>query len=301
MVSKVKGSAIDLGDLGIAYSVVDYGARITNTSGQNDTAITAALSAVATAGGGVVVIPHGISHSFDPLLDFPVTANALMVWELTGSKFKIYSNQEIDGVLGNTFAAAFFTTPSAIQYKIVDANPPTYTYTCEVYDDAGTPVISGSSFDLCWFLPGGTVPVMALARNGAKLGALFLFNGLDVTGNTATGSLTVTGTSLLSGAIRTTKAIEAPLTGASIQIADTTRSLILNHSGTIATLTVTLPQAPVDGQEVQIFSRSIVTALTLAAGTGETIETGHTLTALAALQNVAYIFNSGDSKWYRSR
>lgn len=295
MVSKVKGSAIDLGDLGIAYSVVDYGARITNTSGQNDTAIQTALSAVATAGGGVVVIPHGISHTFDPLTDFPVTANALMVWELTGAKFKIYSNQEIDGALGNIFAAAFFTTPSAIKYKIVDANPATYTYTCEVYDDAGSPIISGSSFDLCWFLPGGVTPVMALARNGAKLGALYLFNGLDVTGTTEVDTLLVT------GPLRTTKTIEAPLTGASIQIGDSTRSLILNHSATIATLTVTLPQAPVDGQEVQIFSRSIVTALTLAAGTGETIETGHTLTALAALQNVAYIFNSGDNKWYRTR
>lgn len=290
MVSKVKGSAIDLGDLGIAYSVVDYGGRLTNTSSQNNTAIQSALTAAATAGGGVVLIPHGISHTFNPATDFPVSANALMTWELTGSTFKIHSNQEIAGVLGATFSAAFFTTPSAVEYRFVDANPPTYTYTCEVYDDAGTPVISGSSFDLCWFLPGGTDPVMALARNGSKLGALYLFNGLDVTG-----------TAQFSGPVSTTKTIEAPLTGASIQIADTTRSLILNHSATIATLTVTLPQAPVAGQEVQIFSRSIVTTLTLAAGTGETIETGHTLAAFAALQSVAYIFNSGDSKWYRTR
>ena len=282
MVSKVKGSSIDLSNLGIAYSVVDYGGRITNTAGQNNTAITAALTAIAAAGGGVLVIPHGISHSFNPTTDFPVTANALMVWELTGASFKIYSNQEISGVLGNIFAAAFFTTPSAIEYRIVDANPPTYTYKFEVFDNAGTPVISGSSFDLCWFLPGGVTPVMALARNGANLGALHLFNGLVVKGQP-----------------HHSRTIQVPVAAGSYQIPDGTEFVILNHTATIASFTLTLPQAPQDGNTVEIFSLNSITTLTLAAGTGETIETGHGITTIGAAGSVKYVYNSGTTKWYR--
>ena len=295
MVSKVKGSAFDFGDQGCFYSVVDFGARITYTAGQNATHIANALNTIKNAGGGVLLIPHGIAQSFNPATDFPVTANPLMVWILTGNSFILYSNQTITGDFGDAFAAAFLTTPSAISYRVVDTNPPTYTYKFEVYDNSGSPVISGSSYDLCWFLPGGVNPVMALARNGSKLGALFCLAGLDVTG------LTEVDTLLVTGPLRVTKNIQAPATGASIQIADSNKILILNHSATIATLTVTLPQNPVDGQCVEIFSRSIVTTLTLAAGTGETIETGHTVSTIAALGSLEYIFNSSDSKWYRVR
>ena len=295
MVNKVKGSAIDLGDLGIAHSVYDYGGRITNTSGQNDTAIATALSAIATAGGGVLVIPHGVLHTFDPDTDFPVTANALMVWILQGSNFKIYSNQNLAADLGETFASAFFDTPSAIEYKIVDADPPTYTYKFKVYNNGGSPVISGSSYDLCVFLPGGTNPVAAFARNGSKLGALYLFNGLDVTGVAEVDELLVTGQA------RFSKEIVVPVAAGSTQIADTTSYLILNHTGTIASHTITLPQVPKDGHVVQIFSLNAITTLTLAAGTGESIETGHGITTIGAAGSVEYMYNLATTKWYRVR
>lgn len=297
MVSKVKGSAIDLGNLGIAYSVVDYGARNTYTAGENNTHITTALNAIKDAGGGVLVIPHGIAQSFNPATDFPVTANALMVWILTGNSFILYSNQNITGDFGDAFASAFFNIPSAVEYQVVDANPATYTYKMKVAN-AG---IAGSTFDLGFYLPGASTPTAAFARNGSKIGALFCFAGLDVTGLTETDTLTVTGTTQLDGAIGYTKDIQAPASGASIQIADTTRNLILNHTATIATLTVTLPQAPVDGQQVDIFSRSVVTALTLNAGTGETIETGHGITTLAAAGSAGFYFQLSDNKWYRTR
>lgn len=293
MVSTVHGSAFAFDKNGVFYSAIDYGARTTKTSGQNDTAIAAALAAMVTAGGGVLLVPHGISHSFDPVTDFPVTANALMVWILTGNSFIVYSNQEITSDFGDDFAAAFFETPSAVSYRVVDANPPTYTYKFEVYDDAGTPVITGSSFDLCWFLPGGTDPVMALARNGAKIGALFCFAGLDVTGVTEVDTLKVTGASQFP------KQIITPLTGESHTINDATRYAVLDHAATIAALTLTLPAAPLDGQPVRLFSRSIVTALTLNAGAGETIATGHGVTTIAAAGSVEFVFQSSDSKWYR--
>jgi hypothetical protein len=291
MVSKVKGSAFDFGDQGCFYSVIDFGARTTYAAGQNNTAITTALNTIKNAGGGVLMVPHGITQTFNPATDFPATANALMVWILTGNSFLVYSNQNITSDFGDTFAAAVFTTPSAVEYRVIDTNPPVYTFKMKVAD-AG---IAGSTSDLGFYLPGASSPTAAFARNGSKLGALFCFAGLDVTGLTEVDTLYIT------GPLRTTKSIQAPASAASIQIADDIRNLVLNHSATIATLTITLPQAPVDGQSVEIFSRSIVTTLTLAAGTGETIETGHTLATLTALQNVCYIFNSGDSKWYRTR
>lgn len=288
MGSKVKGSAFDFGDQGLFYSVIDYGARKTNLSGPNDAAIQAALAAMVTAGGGVLVIPQGILNTFDPLTDFPVTASPLMVWELTGNSFKLHCNQNIDADVGDTFAQAFFTDPSAVEYNIVDANPATYSYKLKVFDDAGDPVITGSSFDLCFFLPGGTDPVAAFARNGAKLGALHLFNGL-----------VMKAPAQFEGAIQYTKLIEAPLTGASIVLADYVRYVVLDHAATIAALTITLPATPLDGQAVSIFSRSIVTALTLNAGAGETIAAGHTLTTLTALTSVDYMYDLATTSWYR--
>lgn len=291
MVSKVKGSAFDMGDQGCFYSVIDYGARTTSIASANNACIATALTAIKNAGGGVLLVPHGIAQSFNPATDFPATANALMVWILTGNSFIVYSNQNITSDFGDEFAAAFFNTPSANEYRIVDTNPPTYTYKNKV----ATASIAGSTFDLCWYLPGGVSPVMALARNGSQLGYLYLFNGLNCVGVAEFDTVNLT------GAVQHTKSIQAPTTGSSIQIGDLIRNLILNHSATIATLTVTLPQAPIDGQMVDIFSRSIITTLTLNAGTGETIETGHTLTTLAALASVSYQFQLSDNKWYRVR
>lgn len=286
----IKGSAFNFGDQGVFHSVLDYGARTTKADVQNDVVIAAALTAIAADGGGVLVIPQGIANTFDPATDFPATANPLMVLVLTGNKFQVWSNQDITAEIAGTLASLILTAPQAISYRIIDADPATYTYKFEVYDNAGTPVITGSSFDLCFFLPGGVNPIAAFSRSGAKQGALYLFNGLDVTG-----TLTHNGQNLGG------KSIQAPAAGGSIQIADNTPNLILNHAATIATLTITLPQNPVDGNVVRIFSRSIVTTLTLNAGAGETIETGHTITTLAAAASVEYQFNSSDSKWYRLR
>ena len=289
----IKGSAFNFGDQGLFHSVLDYGARTSKTDVQNDVFIAAALTAIDGEGGGVLIIPHGIANTFDPTTDFPATANALMVLVWTGNSFKLWSNQTITAELVGTLASVILTTPQAVSYRIIDADPATYTFKLEVYDDSGTPVITGSSYDLCFFLPGGVTPMAAFSRSGAKQGALYLFNGLEVTGLTETDTLKVGGQNFRS------KSIQAPAAGASIVMADDTQYLILNHAATIATLTVTLPAAPVDGNVVTIFSRSIVTTLTLNAGAGETIETGHTISTLAAASSVSYIFNSSDSKWYR--
>jgi hypothetical protein len=65
----------------------------------------------------------------------------------------------------------------------------------------------------------------------------------------------------------------APLTGDSVALDAQTRQVIVNPAGTIAALTLTMPAASatmVDGSRIGICGTQIVTALTLAAGTGNT-------------------------------
>lgn len=92
----VHGSVWMLHRQGIAYSAIDFGARVTKTAAQNRTAIIAALSAANTAGGGVVIAPQGITHNFDPAVDFPVTANYLTVLQWTGGTYRVWCNQDVE-------------------------------------------------------------------------------------------------------------------------------------------------------------------------------------------------------------
>lgn len=285
---KVGGSIFDISDQGIFYSVIDYGARKTKSESDNNAAIAAALAAMVTNGGGVLLIPHGITNTFNPATDFPVTANPLMVWQLTGNSFKIFSNQEIASVLGTQFASAYFDSPKTNKLRIVDALPATYTYELKVYNNTDTPLITGSSFDLGFFMPGGVVPVVAIARNGTDIGMLHALKGLTVLGKLG-----------LNGQVRNSRQIVAPATGATVTIAATEQILILNHAATIAALTVVFPEAPKDGNTIEIFSRSIVTALTITSA--KAIATGHTVTTIAAAGNLAFIYNDADSSWYRTR
>jgi hypothetical protein len=60
----------------------------------------------------------------------------------------------------------------------------------------------------------------------------------------------------------------SPLTGTTVSVTGTGDTwLVLTPAGTIATLTVALPSAPVNKQEVAVSSSQTVTALTLSGGT----------------------------------
>lgn len=206
MAGTVKGSAFSTGDNFLFYSLADFGGRKTKTSAQNDTAITYALGQMITAGGGVLLIPHGFANSFSQS-SFPATVTPLAVWILTADSFKFYAN-----------------------------------------------TVSSQEF----------------------------------------GPYTKIG-----GQILGKKLIAIPASGNSIQIADDTQALVVNAPATLAALTITLPQNPQDGNMVHVFSLNAITSLTLAAGSGEGIATGHTVSTLAALQSVKYVYDLATNSWYR--
>jgi hypothetical protein len=311
--TRSKGSAFNFADQGVFTSAIDVGCTSALSAAANKALIVTALTTLGAASGGIILIPHNIPHNFTSA-DFPVTAQALCVWEITGTSFKLTTNQTHTTNLGALLETVRIDMPMVVGVDFVDVltDPPTYTYSVEVFNDAGTPVVAGSSFDLCTFLPGIATPVEAIARSGATPGLHYFFKGIKsvlaavfdaaVTVGTTlgvTGAATFGSTVSITGTILGSKSIQAPLTATAIVCADGTESLILNHTATIAALTVTLPATPANGTPFKLFSRSIVTTLTLNAGAGETIETGHGLTTLAAAASAEWVYNLSDTKWYR--
>lgn len=88
-----------------------------------------------------------------------------------------------------------------------------------------------------------------------------------------------------------------PITGFSVTIGNGISSLILNPAGTLAAGTITMPAAPLDGQIVRFSSTQIVTALTVNAGTGQTINNAPT--SLAAGVGNAFQYVLKQLSWFR--
>ena len=84
-----------------------------------------------------------------------------------------------------------------------------------------------------------------------------------------------------------------PLTGFNIQMQ--TGILVLNPAGTLATGTVVLPQNPPDGAVAEISSTQTQTALTVSAGSGDSIA-GAAVTALVAVTRVKYRYSLNGTK-----
>jgi hypothetical protein len=302
------GSSFNIGDTGLFYNILDMGGS--KLTGDNKAAIISALTSIAAAGGGILIVPAGVAHTFTSV-DFPVTANAICVWEMDGDTFKLIPNKTHTTTLGAILASVRLATPKMIGMELVDVltDPPTYTFEWKVYD--GVSGVSGSTFDVCFFVPGVATPVEAVARAGTTPGRHFFFKGVDITGAAtfrddvsivAPKTLTVGGAisgSSIAGIVRPGKEIFAPSSGGSTAIAETTEVMVLNHSGTIASYTLTLPSNPVDSQTLTLASRSAVTALTLAAGGGKTIAVGHGTTTLAAGSHIKYIYDSNSAAWYK--
>lgn len=89
-----------------------------------------------------------------------------------------------------------------------------------------------------------------------------------------------------------------PATGGSIKLNDGTNILFLDPAGTLATFSITFPVGSVDGQTLTILSTQTITALTLAAGTGQTLRA--TTTTIAANTAVRYVFSLNNQAWYKA-
>lgn len=96
------------------------------------------------------------------------------------------------------------------------------------------------------------------------------------------------------GAINVVPTVSVPATGATITLTTDSSVLCLNHTATIATLTINFPSSPSDGHCISICSRSIVTTLTLGNGTFR-----GAITTIAAGGFAEYIYSTTGAAWFR--
>lgn len=81
--------------------------------------------------------------------------------------------------------------------------------------------------------------------------------------------------------------------------------LILNPSSITASLTVTMPATPYDGEKIEmsaggtITSGVVITSLTIAANTGQTLLQSTIPTQIRAGESVSYRYKSSNTTWYR--
>lgn len=101
------------------------------------------------------------------------------------------------------------------------------------------------------------------------------------------------GNSVPDGAIQTA----TPTTGTTVTVSSTASNLILKHTATIATLTITMPASPANGRLVHISTRSTVTTLTVSGNTGQTLYGAPS--TITATTPVAFVYESATTSWYR--
>jgi hypothetical protein len=90
--------------------------------------------------------------------------------------------------------------------------------------------------------------------------------------------------------------VNTPTTGFTFTVPARTSVVILTPAGTLATGTLTLPAAPVDGQRVELLCSATVTALTVAANAGQTLS--GTVTTCTASAGHIWRYRATNTTWY---
>lgn len=120
---------------------------------------------------------------------------------------------------------------------------------------------------------------------------------LSVTGNANVGNLTVTGlTDMCGGSVYGIQYVSAT-SGSSTTINNNTGALIIDAGGTLATYTIVMPSAPVNGQAIKIAFGVTVTALTHTVSGGQTINSA--LTSGSTAGGGEWVYYTSNSTWYR--
>lgn len=88
-------------------------------------------------------------------------------------------------------------------------------------------------------------------------------------------------------------------TGFSYTFATGTTTLIAAPAGTLATGTITMPASPADGMVVTFTTTQEITALTIAANTGQSIG-GTQVALMAANSSMSFIYRQSSLTWYRN-
>jgi hypothetical protein len=159
------------------------------------------------------------------------------------------------------------------------------------------PIVGGGSYNAG---SGVTVPAGPSTLTGNEL----IPADTEAAGGVTPQTVFITPCQLSAGAVNAV----VPLTGFTVTIPNNACVELLVPAGTLATGTVTMPAAPLDGQIVRLASSATVTALTVSPNTGQTmvppIPTAITVSATVAY-GYAWVFKAAAigaqpaNSWYR--
>ena len=89
---------------------------------------------------------------------------------------------------------------------------------------------------------------------------------------------------------------QTPATGFSITLANSDWHVVLDPAGTLATGTITMPPAPLNGQVINIRSSQIITTLTISPNSGQSVKGTPTTLGLGGI--IEAIYRSANTTWY---
>ena len=160
-------------------------------------------------------------------------------------------------------------------------------------------LVSTSGFANYLTLSPGSAGAPAGISSAGALGA----NGVTLAGAgdgaVSLGSAGASGSpvALLGARAEQSYSYQTPASGAAITVPNNCSLLQIAGSAALAALSVTLPAAPIDGQEVTLATLPAITALTLAANSGQTL--AGAATAMPANSAIRFIFFATGSLWAR--
>ncbi len=140
--------------------------------------------------------------------------------------------------------------------------------------------------------PAGITSAGALGANGVTLAGAGA-------GAVSLGSLGAGGSpvAFLGARAEQSYSYQTPASGAALLVPNNCSLLQIAGSATLASLSITMPAAPIDGQEVTIATLPTITALTLQANTGQTISGAPS--TMAGNSAIRFIFFATGSLWAR--
>ncbi len=213
-----------------------------------------------------------IARAGTVLAQLTSTANQAQEFTVVGNTFGAYGQQNAIGLLiGPTTAQVGDMVSNNLFFDFNSSG------SLPINEPSGTNnlAFSGNSFG------DSNAPVDVGANNWANSlttktsGTNYLYTtGVPVTSPTQPGSsasspaVAISRTPIADQA----KNVYVPTSAGTHMVAGTTSWQVYNPAGTLATLTTTMPAGPVDGQEVTFTTSQTITAWTLQANTGQTIQ-----------------------------
>lgn len=87
-----------------------------------------------------------------------------------------------------------------------------------------------------------------------------------------------------------------PATGFTYTVPNNKTTALLDPAGTLATGTINMPTAPIDGQILTVACSQVITALTMATGTGSLLGG---LSSMSLNGFACYQYKLSNTTWYR--